>query len=78
MYAFGLVLWEMARRTLSQGIAEDYQPPFYDAVPSDPSFDDMRKVVCTDGYRPEMPNRWITDPVRLSPHFIILSPVTLQ
>lgn len=63
MYAFALVLWEICRRTVSQGIADDYQPPFYDVVNADPSFDEMRKVVCIDGYRPEVPNRWTTDPV---------------
>lgn len=45
------------------GIAEDYRPPFHDAVPSDPSFEDMRKVVCVDQQRPTIPNRWSTDPV---------------
>ncbi|CAL8109601.1 unnamed protein product [Orchesella dallaii] len=63
MYAFALVLWEICRRTVSQGITDEYQPPFYDAVNADPSFDEMRKVVCIDGYRPEVPNRWTTDPV---------------
>lgn len=63
MYAFALVLWEMCRRTKSQGIADDYQVPFYDVVNADPSFDEMRKVVCGDGYRPEIPNRWSSDHV---------------
>jgi len=63
MYAFALVLWEMCRRTASQINPEDYQPPFFDMVPSDPSFEDMKKVVCDDEYRPMLPNRWISDPV---------------
>lgn len=63
MYAVGLVLWEICRRTLSNGIAEDYKPPFYDQVPSDPSFEDMRKVVCIDQQRPALPNRWASDMV---------------
>ncbi|XP_061081927.1 activin receptor type-1-like isoform X1 [Conger conger] len=61
IWAFGLVLWEVARRTVSNGIVEDYKPPFHDAVPSDPSFEDMRKVVCTDQQRPNIPNRWFSD-----------------
>lgn len=65
IYAFGLVLWEMARRTVSLGIVEEYRPPFFDMVPSDPSFEDMRKVVCVDQYRPAIPNRWASDPVNL-------------
>lgn len=63
IYAFSLVLWEMCCRTVSNGIAEEYQPPFHDVVPADPSFEEMRKVVCVDGYRPDIPNRWTSDPV---------------
>ena len=67
MYAFGLVLWEITRRTLtgekvmnidcSQSCfyfnlffflqiaqCDDYQLPYYQFVPSDPSFDDMYQV----------------------------------
>jgi len=66
MYAFALVLWEMCRRTAANGIYEEYEAPFQDIVPSDPSFEEMRKVVCVDGYRPEIPNRWSSDPVSYS------------
>ena len=45
------------------GIVEDYKPPFHDVVPSDPSFEDMKKVVCVDQQRPNIPNRWFSDPV---------------
>lgn len=48
---------------VSLGIVEDYKPPFYDLVPNDPSFEDMRKVVCVDQQRPNIPNRWFSDPV---------------
>ena len=83
MYAFGLVVWEVARRTLTtekvkiqqlyqpkefsllkrfflvQNLllfqhfqisndqvaqCEDYQLPFHDVVPPDPSFEDMHQV----------------------------------
>lgn len=63
IYALGLVYWEVSRRTISNGIAEDYKPPFHDVVPSDPSFEDMRKVVCIDQQRPNLPNRWASDQV---------------
>jgi len=63
IYAFGLVLWEMCRRTVTSGIVEEYRPPFFDMVPCDPSFEDMRKVVCVDQYRPAIPNRWASDPI---------------
>jgi hypothetical protein len=45
------------------GIYEEYQAPFYDRVPSDPSFEEMRKIVCLDQQRPTLPNRWSSDPV---------------
>lgn len=64
IYALGLIFWEVCRRTHSCGIAEDYKIPFYDVVPSDPSFEDMRKVVCEDNYRPSIPNRWSSDIVK--------------
>ncbi|XP_021571916.1 serine/threonine-protein kinase receptor R3 isoform X2 [Carlito syrichta] len=63
IWAFGLVLWEIARRTVVNGIVEDYRPPFYDVVPNDPSFEDMKKVVCTDQQTPTIPNRLAADPV---------------
>ncbi|XP_041036337.1 activin receptor type-1-like isoform X3 [Carcharodon carcharias] len=66
IWAFGLVLWEIARRTSISGITEEYKPPFYDVVPTDPSFEDMRKVVCTDHQRPNIPNRWLSDPILFS------------
>lgn len=37
---------------------EDYDIPYKDQVPQDPSFEDMRKIVCEDGSRPEIPLRW--------------------
>ncbi|BFZ22027.1 hypothetical protein BsWGS_25066 [Bradybaena similaris] len=58
VYSFGLVLWEIARRCSVGGIFEEYQLPYYDLVPSDPSLEDMRKVVCGDKQRPAIPNRW--------------------
>ncbi|XP_049594030.1 bone morphogenetic protein receptor, type IBb isoform X2 [Syngnathus scovelli] len=61
MYSFGLIVWEMARRCVSGGIVEDYQLPYYDLVTSDPSYDDMRNVVCIKQQRPALANRWATD-----------------
>ncbi|XP_076456908.1 activin receptor type-1-like [Babylonia areolata] len=59
VYAFGLVLWEVARRTGEY--AEEYKPPFHESVSSDPSFEDMRKVVVEEQTRPVLPNRWSSD-----------------
>lgn len=61
IYAVGLLYWEVCRRTISCGIAEEYKVPFHDVVPSDPSFEEMRKVISVDSYRPSIPNRWTSD-----------------
>ncbi|XP_074663733.1 activin receptor type-1-like isoform X1 [Strix aluco] len=66
IWAYGLVLWEITRRTVVNGIVEEYRPPFFDAVPSDPSFEDMKKVVCVDQQTPVVPNRLFSDPVLLA------------
>ena len=39
-------------------LAEEFQLPYYDVVPSDPSLDDMKGVVCDKKIRPTCPNRW--------------------
>lgn len=40
------------------GHYEEAQLPYYDAVPMDPSFDDMKKAVVIDKRRPVLPNQW--------------------
>lgn len=45
------------------GIVEEYRPPFFDLVPLDPSFEEMRKVVCVDQQRPSLHNRLHSHPV---------------
>ena len=57
VYALGLVLWEVALRCTAGGL-HDYQPPYHDLVPADPSLEDMRRVVCVDRQRPSIPNQW--------------------
>uniref|UniRef100_A0A1A9W2G1 receptor protein serine/threonine kinase n=1 Tax=Glossina brevipalpis TaxID=37001 RepID=A0A1A9W2G1_9MUSC len=58
VYAFGLVLWEIARRCNIGMMYDDYQLPYFDVVQPDPSIEEMKKVVCTDKMRPNIPNRW--------------------
>ncbi|GFT67028.1 hypothetical protein NPIL_405422 [Nephila pilipes] len=60
MYSFALVLWEIARRCIVNDTVEEYQLPYYDCVPSNPSFEDMKKVVCVDQTRPAIPKHWST------------------
>lgn len=77
MYALGLIIWEVCRRTVSNGIVEDYQIPYYD-VPSDPSFEEMKKVVCDLKIRPTISNRWSSDPVSAVGSFVGLHRVLLS
>ncbi|XP_050418351.2 activin receptor type-1 [Patella vulgata] len=63
VYAFGLVLWEISRRCVTGGFAEEYHIPYWDMVPSDPSYEDMKKVIVTDHQRPSIPNRWASDEI---------------
>jgi serine/threonine protein kinase len=58
VYSFGLVLWEMTRRCMFEGVCEEHELPYYDIVPSDPSVEDVRKVVCVDQCRPLCSDRW--------------------
>ncbi|XP_070545371.1 bone morphogenetic protein receptor type-1B-like [Ptychodera flava] len=61
MYSFGLILWEIARRCVSGGIAESAEVPYYDCLANDPSFEDVRRVVAVERRRPAIPNRWHSD-----------------
>ncbi|XP_037540093.1 serine/threonine-protein kinase receptor R3 [Nematolebias whitei] len=63
IWALGLVFWEIARRTNVNGIVEEYRPPFFDLVPIDPSFEEMKKVVCVDQQRPSLHNRLHSHPI---------------
>lgn len=56
---------EKNNKTIFSGIVEEYQLPYHDLVPSDPSYEDMREIVCIKKLRPSFPNRWSSDEVRL-------------
>ncbi|XP_034028295.1 serine/threonine-protein kinase receptor R3 isoform X1 [Thalassophryne amazonica] len=63
IWALGLVFWEISRRSIVNGIVEEYRPPFFDLVPSDPSYEEMKKVVCVDQQRPNLHNRLHSHPI---------------
>lgn len=63
VYAFGLILWEIARRCNVDGHCEEYQLPYFDLVPPDPTIEEMRKVVCLDRQRPAITSRWLSTEV---------------
>ena len=47
----------------SLGKVEEYELPYFDLVPSDPSPEEMKKVVCIERLRPDIPNRWQSNEV---------------
>jgi len=56
VYALGLVIWEVTSRVSTPLTpCPPAQPPYWDLVGVDPSLDEMRKVVCSDQQRPELP-----------------------
>uniref|UniRef100_A0A1B6KQH1 receptor protein serine/threonine kinase n=1 Tax=Graphocephala atropunctata TaxID=36148 RepID=A0A1B6KQH1_9HEMI len=70
MYSLGLVFWEMCRRCATKGGSdkwslqvEDFVVPYYDVVPSDPSFEEMLEVVCVKKIRPAIHLRWHSNQV---------------
>ena len=49
------------------GIFEDYQQPYYNMVTPDPHLEEMKKVVCIEKRRPDLPNRWQNLEVNIVP-----------
>lgn len=45
------------------GVAFDYELPFHGLVPSDPSFEDMKRIVVIERRQPTIPSEWIEDTV---------------
>ena len=68
IYALGLVFWEICQRQRSNSSqctkeSAPYRLPYSEIVGPDPSLEDMKKVVCEDNLRPNIPNSWSTNPV---------------
>ncbi|KAG5313414.1 ACVR1 protein, partial [Acromyrmex insinuator] len=65
IYSLGLILWEVCRRCISNGVALEYAMPYSEWLPSsnqEPSIEEMRKLVSFDQRRPSLPNRSHSDP----------------
>ncbi|CAG9131227.1 unnamed protein product [Plutella xylostella] len=54
IYALALVLWEVTARAGPR--PRPAVPPYHPLVGQDPGQDEMRKIVCTDAARPELPD----------------------
>ncbi|KAM4795164.1 activin receptor type-1B isoform 8-T8 [Rhinophrynus dorsalis] len=52
------LVYDLSTSGSGSGFHEEYQLPYYDLVPSDPSIEEMRKVVCDQKLRPNIPNWW--------------------
>lgn len=67
MYSLGLIFWEICRRCVTNSPSakvlscEDYELPYYDYVPSDPTWEQMCDVICVKNIRPSIPSRWQND-----------------
>ncbi len=60
-----VILYIMWNRTLYLGDAENTELPYFEMLPVDPSFDDVKKVVVVEKKRPAFPNRWSNSSVSL-------------
>nr|CAB3266923.1 TGFbeta-receptor Ic [Phallusia mammillata] len=58
IYSLGLVYWEILHRCKIGGNNLDYQLPYFDIVPDDPSIEDMRTIVCKQNLRPCKEESW--------------------
>lgn len=67
VYALGLVLWEICQRSIPSGREKpldlEFRLPYSEYVAPDPSLDEMRKVVCIEKLRPDIPEVWLKDSV---------------
>jgi len=58
VYALGLCIWEVCRRTVVDGNVDTYELPFFDCVDADPSHEEMRQAVCVEQKRPCFSESW--------------------
>ncbi|CAI4232967.1 unnamed protein product [Auanema sp. JU1783] len=66
MYSFGLVLWEMCRRTRASTYNAKHPEQsiaYYECVTRDPTYEEMKKCVSEQGLRPLMESSWFSSPV---------------
>ena len=48
----------LTRARSHSGHAEEAQLPYFDLIPSDPSLEEVQKMVCVERRRPSFPNPW--------------------
>lgn len=58
IYSFALVMWEVSRRCVVNGVAEDYQQPYFEYVTHDPTVLEMKQVVVDEKKRPSFEKSW--------------------
>ncbi|KAI1724991.1 protein tyrosine kinase domain-containing protein [Ditylenchus destructor] len=69
VYAFALVMWEIARRVKLPDVPgldtmpKPYEVPYYEYVPREPEIEEMRECVCDRQHRPTIPPEWRNFPI---------------
>lgn len=65
IYSLALVFWELIMRMDENGfvVLKRHELPYYDSVPSDPSIEEMKVIVCEEDKRPVICDRLKADPV---------------
>lgn len=64
IYALGLVLWEILRRTCyldplsTVELSDPYEAPYQEFIKGDPTTDEMYRIVCEQKIRPPLSVRW--------------------
>lgn len=68
IYALGLVLWEILRRTIETSsdessqqltaVCDPYEAPYQEFVQGDPTTEEMHRIVCEQKIRPPISVRW--------------------
>ncbi|KAI6659589.1 TGFBRIa [Oopsacas minuta] len=58
VYSLCLVLWEIFRRCVTDGVCDDCELPYFSCVSREPSFQEMREMILIRDERPHIPIRW--------------------
>lgn len=61
IYSLSLVLWELTRRCDLNIQNHDFELPYYDMVPNDPSIEVMQEAICINKVRPLIYPDWKND-----------------
>ncbi|XP_064388637.1 bone morphogenetic protein receptor type-1B-like isoform X2 [Halichondria panicea] len=72
IYSYGLVMWEVLRRSEGEGEPSEYAVPYHNLLPSDPTIELVRKVVVEQRMRPQLEERWNINKVHFYQNIVLL------